>query len=867
MWERRDVQNLSTEARPVRIAYLIDPARVDHDHLDAITNEAFGRWGGRRTLLAPISEGRILSGYDHWLEHFDADIICSFEALSDEYIIEINERYAPLHLKKIELEGTASNIVQLPIKCLSSLSVLSDLSKTHVNPIIGPRPRKILSRHPNSEEVPFFKRNFGFLMDVFNTGTQGSWDTDTYTSVSLIDDSALSDGRIGKERKAVHKTSIEDVFDAFDHIPELLTCAQLAEIYAPYNYAEYSGPRPSFTLVVGDTVQDRLLAWNMHLLVAQNLGSHISSLHLSSEEISDDFLEKVLRIIRKNAFYTDNQVIIELSSVSLDADTLEEIAKKLRTLDGCWTPIRVVKREDLESIAPSPDSFKQSGWTFGGWLDTQQGSASLEYRGNRSVIPVATPHHTIGFHPASRLNEGSWMLDTKIDRDVDHCGISNVRHEWLFPRNLRIDRAFEVIFEPSNFTSENTRINKKSKLSFSIDKQITRATMSFPSDTTAFFMALTCDFEWMPFEHGQRHGLLSRRRYTEAAISNAGRSLSGVLTLFEDLPTALSVLFHRFWRAEFISLGATTTEITDKDVADTSKKMNAVLGTNAQLQLASDSDKIRELLQKIEPIFRGKSNPKRFRYYGQLKNEWDGYVAKDDRRRFKPKPDDPHDCFLPERSSSRDTYAPGKWYDTELNFDQSIQMLCQTDVLFQGREWKCPSCYNRNWVGIRDLSNTLTCVICKETAPAPVAGDWQFRLNPFIIDSYRNGLEPVLWAILYLHRKARKSFYFAPSINVWDTNDQKSEIDLVAVVDGRTYLVDAKNSTRKLNDPSNIGKTKRDVSYINPDVVLFSVGRLEENDTYEVFLTKLRQKHTLSCEIELTVVDPGQMETQPFLPS
>src|SRR4029079_2501211 len=80
--------------------------------------------------------------------------------------------------------------------------------------------------------------------------------------------------------------------------------------------------------------------------------------------------------------------------------------------------------------------------------------------------------------------------------------------------------------------------------------------------------------------------------------------------------------------------------------------------------------------------------------------------------------------------------------------DQSIQYLCQSEVLFQGREWRCESCFNRNWVGINELTETMTCAGCGREEPAPVSGGWQFRGNPFIMEAYRDhGTEALIWAL------------------------------------------------------------------------------------------------------------------------
>ena len=54
-------------ARPVRVAYLVDVAQCPDQLLDAIIDEAYSRWGGRRTLIIPSVGTGIDPRYEQWL--------------------------------------------------------------------------------------------------------------------------------------------------------------------------------------------------------------------------------------------------------------------------------------------------------------------------------------------------------------------------------------------------------------------------------------------------------------------------------------------------------------------------------------------------------------------------------------------------------------------------------------------------------------------------------------------------------------------------------------------------------------------------------------------------------------------------------
>ena len=99
MWSK-PTQSCAGAARPLRVAYLIDVAICTDQLLDAIFAEAYGRWGGRRSLIVPATERGIDERYQKWLWFYDADVIYSYVALTDEAVANIHEQYGPAHLKQ-----------------------------------------------------------------------------------------------------------------------------------------------------------------------------------------------------------------------------------------------------------------------------------------------------------------------------------------------------------------------------------------------------------------------------------------------------------------------------------------------------------------------------------------------------------------------------------------------------------------------------------------------------------------------------------------------------------------------------------------------------------------------------------------------
>lgn len=191
MWTKPEQLTISASARPIRVAYLVDLADCPDPLLDAIFAEAYSRWGGRRTLIVPATIDGIDERYGEWLFYFDADVIYSFVPLSDACVEALHERYAPAHLvrhRDCDADSPAGRRfrIDLPLACLSSLSVIPAFMSRSWGFQKAPRDLKILTKLWDRSASPLLQENFGFLSSSFISGDIGSAHPDLYSSCSLI---------------------------------------------------------------------------------------------------------------------------------------------------------------------------------------------------------------------------------------------------------------------------------------------------------------------------------------------------------------------------------------------------------------------------------------------------------------------------------------------------------------------------------------------------------------------------------------------------------------------------------------------------------------------------------------------------------
>ncbi len=189
-------------------------------------------------------------------------------------------------------------------------------------------------------------------------------------------------------------------------------------------------------------------------------------------------------------------------------------------------------------------------------------------------------------------------------------------------------------------------------------------------------------------------------------------------------------------------------------------------------------------------------------------------------------------------------------------------------MIFQGLEWQCRTCFNRNWVGLEALERTIDCEVCGRTEAAPVSGDWHFRPNPFLIDAYRqHGTEVLIWALWRLWQRSMRSFCFAPSMRLWTQYPRNkepcsAEIDALAVVDGRVHMVEATTETG-LTD-AEVSKLALASEHIRPDVLLIACGTA--GNKAEI-AARLQAEITAGVEIEVIAFDPQELDRRPWLHS
>lgn len=550
-WERSASLGKTIEAtatnRPIKIAYLVpfDDAPSTHLILDAVFFESYTRWAGVYTLVLPTTpNGFLTPEYDAWLQRFDPDFVYSYLDVDAAFVDTIDRLCCPIALLKHELreqEGRAPDWRSfLPnwhhyIQPVSSITtLLSPTSYPQLPHEERPREPTVLTQY---SMYPYDR----FLADNF--GTSFSQTTVTHPIAGYFRTLCLVPATL-PEKQVAGSEHCHSVLDAFRAIADrkATPIARLAMAHsAGVPRVESVGWGSALRLFVGRTPLDRLHFWN-----CRHLGSSWSdtpnALIVAPSFFGDDALVAQLgQYLNKHNFLGQNSghYRTELHSYSVTDADLQGYRTQLAA--KTWNEVRVSAQFNAPAV-PTPGDLKHHVH------ERATDTATLKLTEDRSEI-VATPPAHFAFVPPERRGHayGQWMVELSIQRHNNLSRFSNVIDTWTLPRRRKVAPAF------TNNLAKPTHLGHLAVLPVSTDFPLRSKDfhspnlyeIRLPSDTD-FFRHLALNF----FQHhtDDLRARVSHPGYVDLAISDKGQNLRGVISMFDDLSTAASILTKRYWR-------------------------------------------------------------------------------------------------------------------------------------------------------------------------------------------------------------------------------------------------------------------------------------------------------------------------------
>lgn len=827
------------KTRPLRFAFLVDASEASHEILDEVFADCYGRWGGRYSLIVPCVDNQICPEYWPWLEHFDPDVVYSYVSLPPSAVREVHERLYPGYYIEHD-DDTDRFDTRYPFDAVSSLSTLFSVARRgrwHS----GGRVRIVDAWH-GAKPSRVFSDNFGTHGGTIGASHLAFDASQVAGLLTIIDPAVQSDPRRGVPRDL---DAVPNELAAFQCLVDgsATTMAQLSAILAPQLDVGSFTWGQSFNIVLGDTVPDRLLFWNCRLYIPSWLNTDIVCLRVTLDQLRDpDYLKVFREFMRIRNHVNDGsggQPNLTLRSISAsDADLAE--AKDLIDGPGPWKRTFVQKVWALRDLVPEPRDLEHSlDGKLMNQLDTRPGWSGFPLTNRAAKPPQHPPAHFSDAPARHGYLKGFWAADYAFS---DSGEGRNPQNRWHLPRRWRMAQAFGVRRSGDNRSiPPRMRAALNGCLSLPTALNAVTEVISVPQFRAALAEAFTRD------EFQSKASTDERTTPMPPAVmcyeSSEQPYLTGVLGMAGTANTAAELLLQPFLRAQFERLGLTTKPRAREmdNVMALVRKRLARAGGNFDPNSASDQEWLADTILRQARALRA---PASYLKYSELKAAWVRHLADGD--------------DLEDYEARLDAHYSEVNFHQENSLEKALIAMRRRKMLFQGHSWLCDYCSHENWADIGDYGAELTCEVCQTKTQAPLEPDTLFRPNDFLIRSLRDhSVLSLIWVIDQFAKRADNGFhYVGPTAfkTKFGTETSDFEVDLLMIVDDKTYIAEVKTSWRSLRQ-SDVAKLVEQAERLKPDIALLAIMEegAKQQDAIFAATERLRTQN-----IELKVFTPSE---------
>lgn len=818
MWTTTKTRRTQVSPRPLRVAYLV-PLKPSHALLDVLFDEAMSRWGGRRTPVI-MTDGSAIDEADWtFLDLWDADIVYSYVTLQDEFHDKIAYCLAPFSIETHRVVDEPDDHYSLRPAAtglewaLKSVSILPRMARHQE--IRKESIYEVLDMERGSRVERDLADSFGFLSNCT-------------TDFSLTPYARrLSFRETGGEKYAPRFRG-DDVISYIADVGELekrlssdsrlLFPSQMSDLFCPYlnvQRGHSTSWEEQLTVVVGDEIEDRILFWNaIHRYKSLDIFRSNQIFRFSGARFQAGPPEWIMHLCggvrnsrRRNGNGAPNVRVI---SASVEADKTEEISKAI----GGGRHI-MSSHENLpvsDAIRPLVEKdprkeYEHSPNIWPAWLgQTPKNTQSVRVENSEIDLPCTKPWHLDEF-PLGPTTVGAWLSDLMIERAEDHSRYNNVIHHWMFPRRLALHNAVRIENYGENGMALRlpVRPTERGHLSLWDDPQWLRPTLNLPQDIDAFHQALVMHHPNTIAERGSHRGDLPYARIEDVTLSDKGRDLLGVLRFFRNINEAVTFLTNPY----ILSIIAKLSPVDTVDNSDRISELRDELSSRLKDQQPDDDDFDRAAKRVLDLAARWLRKDSKENTYLNYQQLWQQL-----REKARDNPD-------------------------RKDLDECIKFLRNRNFLLQGFGWKCERCQHPNWVGLTDITKTMECVICDSLEDAPIGGDanYHFKVSPFVSAAFAptSAQDSVIWCLSLLLDKARHSFMLTPTLDIQDktTMPRKTDLDVLACVDGKVHYYEVKRSFAGINKKQ-IDDLVKVAGIIRPDYAGFAIQNSDNENALSV---------------------------------
>src|SRR5258705_5887682 len=95
-----------TQARPLRVAYVLDPRHTTREVVGSIVFDSLHYWGGRYRVVIPSDGTKIEPGWQYLLDLVDPDEIWFTDDVAPTLMQSLFDRVAPARVERMQIKPT-----------------------------------------------------------------------------------------------------------------------------------------------------------------------------------------------------------------------------------------------------------------------------------------------------------------------------------------------------------------------------------------------------------------------------------------------------------------------------------------------------------------------------------------------------------------------------------------------------------------------------------------------------------------------------------------------------------------------------------------------------------------------------------------
>jgi len=781
--------SIYVDKRPLKIAFLVDPMG-DSDLIDHIIAYNHSKWGGRYNPIIPCDGTSMSERWWEFLLAYDPDVIKSFVPLSDEVVKRIEHFLSPYLVEVPRGEQDTVTPIRLNDEGLSILPTPENTAQvchsffdqaSLVLFEIGESADPLLRR--------FIRNNFGVYEPMLHIDQALS--RNVVRSLKVDDRESLS--------LALQQLTLERV----------VYPAQICSI--PNNLPEAdwdSSLGGAFAVVVGDSLEDMIHAWNRALLLSNYERSALSHVWVPTELARDNGIEAGLRewILKGADPGGTTTQRVDFVSFSLKHEELEDIANRLT--NGWWL------HKNLQVLTEPPVPVYRSFPFF----RIKEGMDLYRAVADQEVIVLKEPEVVQGVRGGE-----CWVADVYIElKSKLFENIIGPDYWYRLPRrNMLAHQMFGS--KPSRIEGNGLPSVIMTRPSMITNTRENELRIKLPGDD-AILRSLALAPNTPYHDTGDPREKFTSRPFSRATRSDKGRYLTGFLDLFSGLHAAYDVLRSRYWRRMFDALSA-------QDATKDAKKRQEVINRLGKIPSEHSGkpkgeERLAEYVLQLAKTVSISSKELPFeRFAKEAQREWDEYNSQ---------------------------------HEGDIAFEQDdvrdgVTDLMERGILMAGIRSHCPSCGIANWYKVDDVCQVLECTGCNSEYYLRAEEKWYYKLNHLLLSGYAyHGLAPVVLVLGEMLLQSRTSFMMSPSLCLYDKPDGAPvcELDIICVQDGKFIIGEVKNGVR-LFDHSDFEKTKEVAKRLRPDKVIFSSLDTKPNRFVTQEIEKLKKElASMAIEVE-----------------